>query len=67
MPQARITGTSHHPKNHIDVTLTAHGAPGRILHELSAGPLQNARRSTGVDWASEVRLRVARHKPHRAQ
>ncbi|MQY40814.1 hypothetical protein SRB17_88470 [Streptomyces sp. RB17] len=65
--QARITGTSQHPRSSIGITLTPHGVPGRTLHELSAGPLHNASRSTSADWPTEVRLHVARHKPHRAQ
>ncbi|PZG83528.1 alkaline shock response membrane anchor protein AmaP [Streptomyces sp. NTH33] len=65
---AHITGTSQHPRNRIDLTLSPHGAPGRVLSELGTGPLQNARRSTGADrLATEVRLHVARHKPHRTR
>ncbi|MEV6740811.1 alkaline shock response membrane anchor protein AmaP [Streptomyces sp. NPDC051104] len=66
--QARMTGRPQHPHNRIDLTLTPHGAPSRVLHEFCDGPLPNARRSIGTDqFPTEVRLRVARHKPHRAE
>lgn len=65
---ARVVGGSRHPRNSVDLTLSPHGAPVRVLRELCEGPLRNASRSTGTDqFPTEVRLRVARHKPHRAE
>jgi hypothetical protein len=65
---ARITGGTRRPRTRVDLTLSPHGAPGRVLQELCEGPLRNARRSTGADdLPAEVRLRVAHHKPHRAE
>ncbi|MGR6968737.1 alkaline shock response membrane anchor protein AmaP [Streptomyces cynarae] len=66
--QARMTGRPQHPHNRVDLTLTPHGAPSRVLQELCDGPLPHALRSIGADqFPTEVRLRVARHKPHRAE
>ncbi|MFE9093738.1 alkaline shock response membrane anchor protein AmaP [Streptomyces sp. NPDC007264] len=66
--EVRITGRSAHPRAHVKLTLTPEGAPGAALDALCEGPLRTARRSTGCpDMPTEVRLQVARHKPHRAQ
>ncbi|MEV5431962.1 alkaline shock response membrane anchor protein AmaP [Streptomyces sp. NPDC052701] len=64
----RITGRSARPRTRVRLTLTPQGAPGAVLRSLCEGPLRTARRSTGSPpMPTEVRLRVARHKPHRAQ
>jgi hypothetical protein len=64
----RITGRSAHPRTRVKLTLTPQGSPGAVLDALCEGPLRTARRSTGSpSMPTEVRLRVARHKPHRAQ
>ncbi|WP_031029811.1 hypothetical protein [Streptomyces sp. NRRL WC-3725] len=64
----RITGRPAHPRTRVGLTLTPEGAPGATLGALCEGPLRTARRSTGLpDMPTEVRLRVARHKPHRAE
>ncbi|MGW0771323.1 alkaline shock response membrane anchor protein AmaP [Streptomyces sp. NPDC002676] len=63
-----ITGRPAHPRTRVRLTLTPHGAPGAALDALCEGPLRTARRSTGLlDMPAEVRLQVARHKPHRAE
>ncbi|MGW1600187.1 alkaline shock response membrane anchor protein AmaP [Streptomyces eurythermus] len=64
----RITGrpTRHHTR--VGLTLAPGAAPGATLGALCDGPLRTARRSTGLsDMPTEVRLRVTRHKPHRAE
>ncbi|MFI5687233.1 alkaline shock response membrane anchor protein AmaP [Streptomyces sp. NPDC051636] len=64
----RITGRPAHPRTRVRLTLTPQGAPGAALDALCEGPLRTARRSTGSPHPpTEVRLQVARHKPHRAQ
>ncbi|MEU6774781.1 alkaline shock response membrane anchor protein AmaP [Streptomyces sp. NPDC046759] len=64
----RITGRPAHPRTHVRFTLTPEGAPGATLGALCEGPLSTARRSTGLsDMPTEVRLQVARHKPHRVE
>ncbi|MFE0454588.1 alkaline shock response membrane anchor protein AmaP [Streptomyces sp. NPDC058914] len=64
----RITGRPAHPRTRVRLTLTPEAAPGAALGALCEGPLSTARRSTGLpDMPTEVRLRVARHKPHRAE
>ncbi|MFF7235193.1 alkaline shock response membrane anchor protein AmaP [Streptomyces collinus] len=64
----RITGRPAHHHTHVGLTLTPEGAPGATLGALCEGPLRTARRSTGLpDMPTEVRLHVARHKPHRAE
>ncbi|MFI5672870.1 alkaline shock response membrane anchor protein AmaP [Streptomyces sp. NPDC051704] len=62
-----ITGRPAHPHTRVRLTLTPQGTPRATLDALFAGPLSTARRSTGSDMTAEVRLRVARHKAHRAQ
>ncbi|MGW2561148.1 alkaline shock response membrane anchor protein AmaP [Streptomyces sp. NPDC001514] len=65
---ARITGSAGHPQLHVNLTLTPHGAPVSVLHDLCSGPLEDARRSCG--WQSlptEARLNVTGHKPRRAE
>ncbi|MFK0019666.1 alkaline shock response membrane anchor protein AmaP [Streptomyces sp. NPDC090798] len=66
-----ITGRPAHPRTDITLALTPHSAPGAVLDTLCEGPLRTARRSTGFpnspQMHTEVRLRVAHHKPHRAQ
>ncbi|MEU0055584.1 alkaline shock response membrane anchor protein AmaP [Streptomyces sp. NPDC006334] len=64
----RITGRPVHHHTHVGLALTPEGAPGATLGALCEGPLRTARRSTGLpDMPTEVRLHVARHKPHRAE
>ncbi|MEU2420783.1 alkaline shock response membrane anchor protein AmaP [Streptomyces sp. NPDC007851] len=64
----RITGRPAHPRTRVKLTLTPEAAPGAALGALCEGPLSTARRSTGrPDIPTEVRLRVARHQPHRAE
>lgn len=64
----RITGRPAHPRTQVRLTLTPRAAPGAVLDTLCEGPLRTAHRSTGrPDMSTEVRLRVARHKPHRAE
>ncbi|MFF7974360.1 alkaline shock response membrane anchor protein AmaP [Streptomyces sp. NPDC007905] len=66
--QARMIGRPQHPHNRVDLTLTPHGAPGHALQQVCDGPLRNALSSTGAGRIpTEVRLRVARHKPQRAE
>ncbi|QKW25728.1 alkaline shock response membrane anchor protein AmaP [Streptomyces seoulensis] len=64
----RITGSPAHPRTRIALTLTPDGSPDAALDALCSGPLETARRSTGSPHPpTEVRLRVARHKPHRVR
>ncbi|MEU0332597.1 alkaline shock response membrane anchor protein AmaP [Streptomyces sp. NPDC006193] len=64
----RITGRTARPGTRVRLTLTPRGAPGAVLGALSEGPLRTARRSTGLsELPAEVRLKVARHTPHRAE
>ncbi|WP_318199251.1 alkaline shock response membrane anchor protein AmaP [Streptomyces sp. SCL15-4] len=64
----RITGRPAHPHVRVGITLTPHGAPGATLGALCEGPLRTAHRSTGLpDMPTEVRLKVARHPPHRTE
>jgi hypothetical protein len=63
----RITGRPAHPRTRVGLTLTPHGAPGATLGALCEGPLRTAHRSTGLDMPTEVRLKVARHPPHRTE
>ncbi|MEV5662962.1 alkaline shock response membrane anchor protein AmaP [Streptomyces flaveolus] len=64
----RLTGRPAHHRTRVRLTLTPEGTPGATLGALCAGPLRTARRSTGrPDMPTEVRLHVARHKPHRAE
>lgn len=64
----RITGRGAHPRAHITLTLTPQGAPGAVLNTLCKGPLRTAHQSTGSPpIPTEARLRIARHKPRRAE
>ncbi|MFI6037029.1 alkaline shock response membrane anchor protein AmaP [Streptomyces sp. NPDC051315] len=64
----RITGQPAHPHTGVRVTLGPQEAPRAALDALCRGPLRTARRSTGfADMPTEVRLRVARHRAHRAE
>ncbi|KOV58070.1 hypothetical protein [Streptomyces sp. MMG1121] len=64
----RITGRPARHRTRITLTLTPEGAPGATLDALCEGPLCTARRATGLpDTPTEVRLHVARHKPHRVE
>ncbi|MFJ9199073.1 alkaline shock response membrane anchor protein AmaP [Streptomyces flaveolus] len=64
----RLTGRPAHHRTRVRLTLTPEGTPGATLGALCAGPLRTARRSTGrPDMPTEVRLHVARRKPHRAE
>ncbi|MFF5447976.1 alkaline shock response membrane anchor protein AmaP [Streptomyces sp. NPDC012888] len=66
--KARMDGSSRHPEAHLDLTLAPGGAPGPVLQDLSEGPLQRLRDSTGhPDLPATARLRVASHKPQRAE
>ncbi|MFD9271655.1 alkaline shock response membrane anchor protein AmaP [Streptomyces goshikiensis] len=63
-----ITGRPAHPRTRVKLTLTPQGTPGATLNALCEGPLSTAGRSTGSPpTPTEIRLQVARHKPHRAQ
>ncbi|MFG2121360.1 alkaline shock response membrane anchor protein AmaP [Streptomyces sp. NPDC048710] len=63
-----ITGRPAHHLTRVALTLTPQASPGAVLDALCEGPLRTARRSTGTPaMPSEVRLRVAGHKPHRAE
>ncbi|MGW3132482.1 alkaline shock response membrane anchor protein AmaP [Streptomyces sp. NPDC001123] len=63
-----ITGRPSRHRTRIELTLTPEGTPGATLGALCEGPLRTARRSTGLaDMPTEVRLQVARHKPHRVE
>lgn len=63
----RITGQPTHPRTHITLTLTPEGTPRDALEALCKGPLRTARRSTGLPHLpAETRLRIVRHKAHRA-
>jgi hypothetical protein len=65
---ARITGRSAHPRARVDLTLTPQGSPDSVLDALCDGPLRHAHDSTGsTGLPTEARLRVAGHKPHRAE
>ncbi|MFF2206231.1 hypothetical protein [Streptomyces sp. NPDC058145] len=62
----RLTGRSARPRADITLPLTPATAPDAALKELSEGPPDNARRSTGRDdLFAETRLRVAHQKAHR--
>ncbi|MFD5635661.1 alkaline shock response membrane anchor protein AmaP [Streptomyces sp. NPDC127077] len=64
----RITGAPAHPRTRVALNLTPQGEPGTVLEALYGGPLRTASRSTGSPpGPTEVRLKVARHKSHRAQ
>jgi hypothetical protein len=64
----RITGRLAHPRAHITLTLTPQGTPDAALKTLCEGPLRTARQSTGSPpMPTEARLRVAHHKPRRAE
>ncbi|MFH9799186.1 alkaline shock response membrane anchor protein AmaP [Streptomyces virginiae] len=66
--QARMIGPSRSPKAQLDLTLTQDSEPGPVLRALCDGPLTRARRSTGhTQLPAEARMRVAAHKPHRAE
>ncbi|MFC9282833.1 alkaline shock response membrane anchor protein AmaP [Streptomyces collinus] len=64
----QLTGRPAHPHTRIKITLAPEGTPRRTLDALCEGPLRTARTSTGLaDMPTEVRLQVARHKPHRVE
>ncbi|MES4890857.1 alkaline shock response membrane anchor protein AmaP [Streptomyces sp. NPDC096012] len=64
----RLTGRPARFRTHVMLTLAPQAAPGDTLGALCEGPLHTANRSTGLpDLPTEARLRVARHKPHRAE
>ncbi|MFJ3205701.1 alkaline shock response membrane anchor protein AmaP [Streptomyces sp. NPDC086989] len=65
--RARMVGPPGRPEAHLDLTLTPDSEPGPILEALSDGPLQRARWSTGRPLPAKARLRVTRHKAHRAE
>jgi hypothetical protein len=56
--RVRVLGRPRRPRARIALTLAPGAAPGPVLHELSAGPLANARRSAGVTLPAEARVRV---------
>ncbi|MEV7729392.1 alkaline shock response membrane anchor protein AmaP [Streptomyces sp. NPDC087917] len=64
--RVRMTGSSHHPEAHFDLTLTPDAEPGALLQALCDGPLERARQSTGRPLPARARLRVSPHKAHRA-
>ncbi|MEU2880019.1 MULTISPECIES: alkaline shock response membrane anchor protein AmaP [unclassified Streptomyces] len=64
----RITGSPARPRARVALTLAPDGSPDAVLDGLCAGPLETAQRSTGSPQPpTEVRLSVARHKPHRVR
>ncbi|MFC1407106.1 MULTISPECIES: hypothetical protein [Streptacidiphilus] len=56
--RVRILGRARRPRARITLTLAPGAAPGPVLHELAAGPLGDARRTTGVSLPAEARVRV---------
>ncbi|MEU6012351.1 alkaline shock response membrane anchor protein AmaP [Streptomyces sp. NPDC047453] len=63
-----ITGKPAHARTRIALTLAPQQSPGAVLRALCEGPLHTAHQSTGSPhMPTEVRLRIAHHKPHRAQ
>ncbi|MGW7030466.1 alkaline shock response membrane anchor protein AmaP [Streptomyces xanthophaeus] len=65
--RARMDGSSSHPEAHLAVTLAPDAEPGPVLQALRDGPLERARRSTDRTLPARVHLRLAPHKPHRAE
>ncbi|MEU8589512.1 alkaline shock response membrane anchor protein AmaP [Streptomyces sp. NPDC048664] len=64
----RITGRSARPRAHVTLVLTPEGTPATALGALCEGPLRTALQSTrSPAMPTEARLRVARHKPRRAE
>ncbi|WP_405009768.1 alkaline shock response membrane anchor protein AmaP [Kitasatospora sp. NBC_01539] len=64
---ARLAGPAGNPRAHITLTLDPHTSPHAVTAALADGPLHRARRSTGrQDLTTRAVLRVASHRPHRA-
>ncbi|AWW35806.1 MULTISPECIES: hypothetical protein [Streptomyces] len=64
----RITGRPARPLTRVRLVLSPQTEPDAALEALREGPLRTAGRSTGSGpIPTEVRLEVARHKPHRAE
>jgi hypothetical protein len=65
--QARVFGPPDHPQARIAVTLGPGSTPEHVLKEVR-DDVERARQSAGWDeLPAQVRLRVARHGPHRAE
>ncbi|WP_431683309.1 alkaline shock response membrane anchor protein AmaP [Kitasatospora sp. KL5] len=65
--QAHLTGHAHHPHATLDLTLDPDARPRDILPALES-TLHRARRSTGWEQLpTRATLRVASHRPHRAE
>jgi hypothetical protein len=66
--RARMTGRPTRPQARLTLTLTPDSAPTAVLDALRRGPLEHARESAGWEHlATEARLRVAGHGPHRVE
>lgn len=64
---AHLTGSAGNPRAHITLTLDPHTSPRTVSDALRDGPLRRARRTTGRhDISTRAVLRVASHRPHRA-
>lgn len=65
--QANLTGHAHRPHATLDVTLDPDARPRDVVHALEI-TLHRARRSTGWEQLpARATLRVASHRPHRAE
>lgn len=64
---AHLTGPAGNPRADVTLTLEPHISPRGVSGALVDGPLRRARRSTDrQDLSTRVVLRVASHRPHRA-
>ncbi len=64
---AHLTGPAGSPRADVALTLDPHSSPRAVSDALADGPLRRARRSTGrQDLSARVVLRVASHRPRRA-
>ncbi|MEW1914131.1 alkaline shock response membrane anchor protein AmaP [Kitasatospora sp. NPDC085895] len=64
---ARLTGHTHRPQATLDLTLDPDANPRDVLHALES-TLHRARQSTGWEQLpARATLRVASHRPHRAE
>ncbi|MGW3245573.1 alkaline shock response membrane anchor protein AmaP [Streptomyces sp. NPDC001070] len=65
---AHITGRPAHPRLHVALTLTDHGAPAPVLQALCHGPVAKARDCTGLtDLPTRARFDVGRHQARRVE
>ena len=64
---AHLSGRPANPRVEVTLALDPHISPRAVIDGLTAGPLHRARASTGrQDLPTRVVLRVASHRPHRA-